>query len=622
MPQRTALQRGIPLLLAITFLAAPRPTSATVFVAMSDADLTRASDVILTGTVTEIRSVATKGGRSIRTFVTLDVDQVLKGRLKRRTVTIREPGGEVGPIRQQIYGTPQYAIGEDVLVFLQRHKDGTLGTTNLGLGKYRISGRSVGIAERTLEAQVIGSPERDVRSLKAMTAEIRRHVMAAPVEFVDLVEVPPEALDDSLPHSVVSAYSFLGPGRWNEADSGQTISYLVDEAGEPAIGLAESIGAVRDAMAAWSNVPTARISLDVGGTTPARAMACDGLSQIVFNDPVADVPDPSGCSGILALGGFCANSSRKTTVNGVDFIAITEANITFNNGFSSCSFWNKSNITEILTHEIGHTIGLGHSSESSGEKNPVLSDATMYFRAHFDGRGAGLLQDDIDGVSFIYPGVGPEDGDGDGILEDGDGDGVPSNNLCTGGNTVNCDDNCPNESNPHQDDTDGDGHGDLCDNCPTISNPDQVTPAGCKTLYVKNFTVIRGKSANSDGLRLRGTFELPEGETIDPGSGLVTLLLVDRDGNLLREEVATAAVTAKKRRVRYRYLNESRSLRIHVNSRNGSDYKVLVSGKSLSLADADTAPVIAAVLMDSQTFGTKLTRCASLKRGRRFVCVP
>ena len=602
MPQRTARQRGILLLLAITFVAAPRPTSATVFVAMSDADLTRASDVILTGTVTEIRCVATRGGRSIQTFVTLDVDQVLKGTLKRQTITIREPGGEVGPIRQQIYGTPQYAIGEDVFVFLQRHKDGTLGTTNLGLGKYRISGRTVAIAERTLDAHVIGSPERDVRSLKAMAAEIRRHVMAAPVEFVDLVEAPPEALDDSLPHSVVSAYSFLGPGRWNEADGDQTISYLVDEDGEPAIGLAESIDAVEDAMAAWSDVPTARISLDVGGTTPARAMACDGLSQIVFNDPVGDVPDPSGCSGILALGGFCANSSQKTTVNNVQFIAITEANVTFNNGFSSCSFWNKSNITEILTHEIGHTIGLGHSSESSGEKDPVLSGATMYFRAHFDGRGAGLRQDDIDGVSFIYPGVDPDDADGDGVPNETD--------------------NCPNEYNTGQVDTDGDHHGDLCDNCPTMENADQVVPEGCETLDVADFVVIRGKSESSDSLKLRGTFELSEGETIDAGSGLLTLLLVDRDGNLLREEVTTAAVTAKKRRLRYRYRNESRSVRIKVNSRNGSDYRVLVSGKSLSLADADTAPIIAAVSMDSHTFSAKVTRCAYQKRGRRFVCVP
>ena len=76
MLRRSSLYRGILLLVAIAFVAAPRITDATVFVAMSDADLTAASDVILTGTVTQIRSVTTPDARSIQTFITLDVDEV------------------------------------------------------------------------------------------------------------------------------------------------------------------------------------------------------------------------------------------------------------------------------------------------------------------------------------------------------------------------------------------------------------------------------------------------------------------------------------------------------------------------------------------------------------------
>jgi len=602
MPQHSSLKRGILLLLTIGLVGVPRPAGATVFVAMSDADLTRASNVILTGTVAGIRSVATPNDDRIRTYITLDVNEVLKGRLRRRTVTIREPGGNVGNMGLRVYGTPEFAVGENVFVFLQRHGDGTLGTTSLGLGKYRISGGTLGIAERTLDAQVVGGSERDLRSLKAMTAAIRRHVMTAPADLADIVEVPPEATDDSLPHSVVSAYSFLGPGRWHEADGDQTISYLVDENGEPAIGLAESVDAVEVAMAAWSNVPTARIALAVGGTAPARPMACDSLSQIVFNDPFGDVPNPSGCSGILALGGFCWNTSLQKNVNGVVFSAITEANITFNNGFSSCAFWNKTNIIEVLTHEIGHTIGLGHSSEDPAERDSVLSDATMYFRAHFDGRGAGLREDDIDGLSFIYPGVDPDDVDGDGIL--------------------NGDDNCPDEANDGQVDTDKDGHGDLCDNCPTMANADQIAQPGCGTLNVTSLLVTRSKSETADRLKLRGTFDLTEGDAIDARYGPVMFLLVDGDGNLLSQNVSAQAVNTKKRRIRYRYRNADRSLRIRVNSRDGRHYKVAVSGKRLSLHNADTAPILAAVSMESHALSAELARCVLQKRGRRFVCTP
>ena len=64
--------------------------------------------------------------------------------------------------------------------------------------------------------------------------------------------------------------------------------------------------------------------------------------------------------------------------------------------------------------------------------------------------------------------------DGDDIGDDGDNSGVAGDNPCTGGNTTNCDDNCPAVSNPDQADSDGDNVGNVCDNCSAVANTDQA----------------------------------------------------------------------------------------------------------------------------------------------------
>lgn len=86
---------------------------------------------------------------------------------------------------------------------------------------------------------------------------------------------------------------------------------------------------------------------------------------------------------------------------------------------------------------------------------------------------------DADGLDSNADGA-CDNSDADAIPDDGDGSFVAGDAPCTGGNAVVCDDNCPLQSNPGQEDEDADGVGTACDNCPLDFNPGQ-DPAACAT---------------------------------------------------------------------------------------------------------------------------------------------
>jgi hypothetical protein len=583
-------------------ILAAMPAPATTFVAMSERTLARASDAIVVGTVTGLEVVGGSDG-AINTLVTVHVDARYKGDVASEIV-LKQPGGELEDRGLVIPGAPEFTRGERSLLFLSAGRDGAAQTTALGLGRYRLGANASGelSAERSVSEPVLGGGRVRRVKLARLLRTIRKAVATDPAPAPRaIVAIPAEVADPTLERTTPEAYTLMSnpSGRWHEADLGETVVYNVDPSGDPALGADATFAAIDGAFAAWTNVPGATIKLARGGAATIAPLICDGESQIIFGDPFNEMPKPQSCSGVLALGGYCTKgrgSSEQDVVNGVKFRRIAEGNITFNAGFGGCYFWNPTNLAEVATHEIGHTIGIGHSSESDDEPQPALKDATMYYRAHFDGRGAGIRSDDVAAVRFIYPG---DDGT---VTDDADGDGIPD-----------ASDDCPGSdpalgmANPSQTDTDGDGMGDLCDACPLAPAVDGVQTCGPIS---SSWLRVTHATATGD-LMWHGEIVLPDGADL----GLARVVLTAGSGVLVDATATSAAIGNRVRRRRIVFRNEFATVALK-RMRTGS-YTVRASVHDVSLADQ--MPVVSASLqVGSATFATSLS-CPP-RGGRRFTC--
>ncbi len=181
---------------------------------------------------------------------------------------------------------------------------------------------------------------------------------------------------------------------WNQfTDANATNDFLVQyynpgsasTAPDPTAGGGAT--ALLNTHATWTNVPTSKFAFSYGGTTtrcPSLVQECPG-GQVFdgFND-VAWM-DLGRCS-----------IARCTL--GVTWYATTdpdEGDMALNTRVSWRTNGSDYDVETVMLHENGHVLGLGHSS---------VTQAVMY--AYYGGLRRSLHQDDIDGVTSLYPEVG------------------------------------------------------------------------------------------------------------------------------------------------------------------------------------------------------------------------
>ncbi|MEM7351156.1 MAG: fibronectin type III domain-containing protein [Acidobacteriota bacterium] len=411
MPVNHRSKRALPWLATVLvglWSAASAP--ATVIVPISDAELADRSPLIVEG---QILAVEPAPGAQLATDYLVQIEHLIKGSVPAVNLIVRLPGG-IGSdgVGLHLWGVPKYREGEAALFFLQARSDGTFTPHDLLLGAFYLSGDATSrVAHRDLKSvhQITlpgrPTPADGVRDLVTFRRWLKDHSnghkrqpdyflpQATPPKFttpVSSTEPPPTGCGATGGHSP----------RWFNFDQGGSIPWRSHLAGQD--GLEQGgVPQLLEAIDAWNRDPNTPIAYTYSGLTPAATGLgmSDGLNVVLFNDLNGEIPGTFDGSGLLALSGP-RFSCELQEYSGELFHPIFEADVLTQDGiellFAALPYPDRL-AEQLFAHELGHTLGLAHSTDP---------EALMNAELHLDQRGAALDTDDLAGALYLY---GPRD---------------------------------------------------------------------------------------------------------------------------------------------------------------------------------------------------------------------
>jgi PKD repeat protein len=424
---RTNIYRAS-LYLSLSSLMAMLPSAARAasYLPLPDADLARRSPLIVRAEVlSQETRLESEGDRElVCTLTTFRVLETLKGRLSSGTVRVELPGGEIGGMRTEFPGTPDFAASGEVILFLapSRWHGADHSLTELGLSHFevvedpahhRFAVRpAFGAEEDDFLAQRIARPapalpgtawaRRDAESFLASlrssssggamrieyaspAGELRSTPRRARALWVNIggVENGSRALfrwfwdTGRSPNATVSV-----SGTQSNLSDGSDGSSRVQNAANSWHGVAASD--VRISYLATGGNIVVNLDVDNQGTAWTTSLAC-------------------GTGGVVGYGGPGPSPSAGNFKGDSPYYAIPSGTVWMRHLTGGAGCYPIANFESGVLHEMGHTLGLGHPDQDASVHSALCPFATCTAVMRSTLTGATTPQpDDIFGIQWYY----------------------------------------------------------------------------------------------------------------------------------------------------------------------------------------------------------------------------